>query len=68
LLHRVELGLPVRQRWCELDDDVAAVVGAAVEAVVEQRAGEELLDQQLAFVGAKVSRVDLSLTSSMAQK
>jgi hypothetical protein len=37
LLHLVELGLATDQWWSDLYDGVAAVVGAAVEAVLEQR-------------------------------
>ena len=41
LLHLVELRRSADERRRDLDDDVAAVVGAAVQAVVEQRAGQE---------------------------
>jgi hypothetical protein len=37
LLHLVELGLATDQWGSDLDDRVAAVVGAAVQAVLEQR-------------------------------
>ena len=36
LLHLVELGLATDQWGSDLDDGVAAIVGAAVEAVLEQ--------------------------------
>ena len=38
LLHLVELGLAADQRRSDLDDGVATIVGAAVQAVLEQRA------------------------------
>ena len=37
LLHLVELGLTTDQWGSDLDDGIAAVVSAAVEAVLEQR-------------------------------
>ena len=48
LLDLVEVGLVADQRGRELDDRVAAVVGAAVEALVVERLGEEAAQQLLA--------------------
>ena len=50
LLDLVEVRLVADQRRSELDDRVAAVVGAAVEAGVEQRLGEEAAQQPLGLV------------------
>src|SRR5659263_246643 len=50
LLDVVELGLADDQRWCELDHRVAAVIGSAVEAGVEQRLGQEPAQQTFALV------------------
>jgi hypothetical protein len=46
----VEDGWPDDQRRGELDDGVAAVVGAAVEPGVEQRLGQEAAQQALGLV------------------
>jgi hypothetical protein len=64
-LDLVELGRPHGQRGSELDDGVAAVVGPAVQAGVEERLGEEAAQQALALVVVEGLRVALSLTSSM---
>src|SRR5689334_21924417 len=53
LLHLVELGLAADQRRGDLDHHVAAVVGAAVEAVLEQRARQEAADEPLALGGVE---------------
>src|SRR3712207_7909629 len=53
LLHLVELRLAADERWSDLHDHVAAVVGAAVQAVVEQRAGQEAADQPLPLRGVE---------------
>ena len=50
LLDHVELGLADDQRRRELDDRVAAVVGPAVQAGVEQRLGQEAAQQPLGLV------------------
>ena len=50
LLDLVEVGLLADQRRGELDDRVAAVVGPAVEAGVEQRRGQEAAQQPLGLV------------------
>ena len=50
LLDLVELGLADDQRRRELDHRVAAVVGPAVQAGVEQRLGEEAAQQPLGLV------------------
>ena len=47
LLHLVEVLLVADQRGSELDDRVATVVGAAVEARVVQRLGQEAAQQLL---------------------
>src|ERR1700760_4197319 len=44
----VELGLSTDQRWCELDDGIAAIVGAAVQPSFEQPGGDPA--QQSAFL------------------
>src|SRR3712207_471274 len=49
LLDLVEVLLAADQRRRQLDDRVAAVVGAAVDAGLEQRAGEEPAQQPLAL-------------------
>ena len=41
------------QRRGELDDRVAAVVGAAVEALVVERLGDEAVEQPLALLGVE---------------
>src|SRR5664280_3815826 len=46
----VELGLADDQRRCKLDHRVAAVVGPAVQAGVEQRLGQEPAQQTLALI------------------
>src|SRR3569833_415484 len=53
LLHLVELGLADDQRRGELDDRVAAVVGAAVEARLEQRRRQEAAQQPLGLLGVE---------------
>src|SRR4051812_17805873 len=50
LLDLVEVGLVAGQRRGDLDDGVATVVGAAVEAGVEQRLGQEPAQQPLRLV------------------
>jgi hypothetical protein len=67
LLHLVEFGLAADQWGCDLDDDVAAVVGSAVRAVVEERPGRKPRTSR-SQSASKVYRVPLSLTSSTAQK
>jgi hypothetical protein len=53
LLHLVELGLPADRRRSELDDRVAAVVGAAVEPGLEQRLGKEAAQESFGFLGVE---------------
>src|SRR5215470_15221586 len=53
LLHLVEMLLAAGQRRGELDDRVAAVVGAADQAGVEQGRGEEAAQQPLRLVVAE---------------
>jgi hypothetical protein len=53
LLHLVELRLAADERRSDLDDHVAAVVGAAVQAVVEQRAGQEATDEPFPLRGVE---------------
>ena len=62
----LELGLLGDQWRRDLDDRVAAVVGAADEAGLEEARREEAAKKGLALVSEKVSRVSLSLTSSSA--
>src|ERR1035438_7926781 len=50
LLDVVELGLADDQRRCKLDHRVAAVVGPAVQAGLEQRLGQEPAQQTLALI------------------
>jgi hypothetical protein len=49
----VELGPAADERRGELDDRVPAVVGPAVEAGVEQRAGQEPAQQPLGLLGVE---------------
>ncbi len=66
VVDRVELLLPADQRGSQLHDWVAAVVGAAVQAGLEQRGRQEAAQQPLGLSSSlKVSLVALSLTSSM---
>src|SRR5215470_5165844 len=53
LLHLVEMLLAAGQRRGELDDRVAAVVGAADQSGVEQGRGEEAAQQPLGLVVAE---------------
>ena len=53
LFHLVELGLPADDWWGELDDRVAAVVGAAVEPGLEQRLGKKAAQESFGFLGVE---------------
>jgi hypothetical protein len=60
--------LTAGQRRGELDDRVAPVVRPAVEAVREQRAGQEPPDQPFPLLGVEGQLGVLVGTSSIAQK
>src|ERR1035438_1942071 len=58
LLEVAELGLADDQRRCKLDHRVAAVVGPAVQAGLEQRLGQEPPQQTLALIVVELGLAD----------